>query len=585
MFSRNQTKSKLSNNDNNEEIDDLFQIIEDKNENKIIEYINNPDYKVWQIKDENENTILHRACFLDYTEFSILIVKELKKRLGSSKLLSNFINEKTDEGLTSLHYTAYNGNIELSKFLIKNGASVNALTNLGKNVIHLSAEGNQPSSMIYFLYKEKFDVYMGDENGASALHWACYSGAEDSVNFLIGLNAFIDVQDKEKLTPLHLATLYNREKIVIKLLQNGADKNMKNSRGELPIDIARKKNYHTIVDILSDKDYNPLCTLEPPIEYINPNDLYKKFIIIMIVVPQIFIIFMILPYLEEVTNIIINNVLFLIEILLITILILIEPGYKKNNDIIKDIYNINDDENNNMNKNDYPLLQLVEKNIDIRHHCPKCYISESYNCKHCFICDKCVEGFSHHCFWLNKCIGKKNKLFYFLFILFSFIFSYHSIFICLYSLFDFVNIPYEKFIYFAIFKNVTDREFRVLSAALVIIFNFIISFPLIFLLFIEIIKFCSKKNGKNSQNNLNEEGFELEFKKGKNKNIILENRIKNENNNEIYNDFLGINRETNIITNSNEKEILLNSHSNIPIPQTPFSIEKKNLSEFNKEEE
>ena len=32
----------------------------------------------------------------------------------------------------------------------------------------------------------------------------------------------------------------------------------------------------------------------------------------------------------------------------------------------------------------------------------------SKNAKHCRICDKCVNGFDHHCKWLNTCVGDRN---------------------------------------------------------------------------------------------------------------------------------------------------------------------------------
>ncbi|CAG9326253.1 unnamed protein product [Blepharisma stoltei] len=50
-----------------------------------------------------------------------------------------------------------------------------------------------------------------------------------------------------------------------------------------------------------------------------------------------------------------------------------------------------------------------------------CRICKSYvhdNAKHCGYCDRCVDGFDHHCKWLNNCVGKKNYK-YFIFLILS----------------------------------------------------------------------------------------------------------------------------------------------------------------------
>mmetsp|Transcript_27174 Transcript_27174/g.78080 ORF Transcript_27174/g.78080 Transcript_27174/m.78080 type:complete len:326 (+) Transcript_27174:110-1087(+) len=46
-------------------------------------------------------------------------------------------------------------------------------------------------------------------------------------------------------------------------------------------------------------------------------------------------------------------------------------------------------------------------NVD-KSFCTICRVVVAETSKHCWTCMKCVDGFDHHCVWLNTCIGRKN---------------------------------------------------------------------------------------------------------------------------------------------------------------------------------
>ena len=481
----NNIKIKTNSENNNFNIGELFEFIKTRNQDKIKEYIANPEFKVWQLKDKNGYTILHKSVYNSDFEITELIINETKSRLGlkNINLLKKFINEKTSEGLTALHYAANKGNIEIFKFLRKNEADVNEVTNLGKNVLHMAAEGNQPSMIIYLITEEKLSPQSIDENGSSPLHWACYFGSEEAVNFLLYLDANINQQDKEKITPLHLAVNEGKENIVIKLLQKNADRYLPNIKGELPIDLARKKNYIRIEQILAEDNINPLFSIQMPMYYVEPKDVYKKLIILMLVLPEVIIFFFVWPYLQEIYHPFVNLLSFIVSLVSYIIFVGKDPGYKNDIELIKDA------------GEKYPLILKVKDGIDVRNYCPKCYIQKGANITHCFECDKCVEEFSHHCFWINKCIAKKNLVFYFCFIFFTLLYSNYSLYICLELLFDDVNLPYDKkYLDVPIFNKY--RGFKVLGASAVGVFSLLVGLPLWFLFLIEIFKKfgCLKKN-------------------------------------------------------------------------------------------
>ena len=69
------------------------------------------------------------------------------------------------------------------KFLETLGANPMLLTNLGFNCLHLTAQGDQLKSALYFY--DKFDINSIDNKKGTALHWAAYVGSEDVTSFLL----------------------------------------------------------------------------------------------------------------------------------------------------------------------------------------------------------------------------------------------------------------------------------------------------------------------------------------------------------------------------------------------------------------
>jgi ankyrin repeat protein len=129
-----------------------------------------------------------------------------------------FINKKTDQGFSAFHYAVFRGNLEMINILISNGADVNATTRKGLNSLHIAAQSDQINSLIYLVEKFKMQILSEDKFGSNPLHWACFTGSEICVNYIINRyvkDHDINKQDNEGLTPLHLAVMSGKSYILI----------------------------------------------------------------------------------------------------------------------------------------------------------------------------------------------------------------------------------------------------------------------------------------------------------------------------------------------------------------------------------
>lgn len=82
-------------------------------------------------------------------------------------------------------------------------------------------------------------------------------GNEGLVELMLAHDAEINSTDDHKLTPLHLAVLNKRTRVVRRLLQaDWVDVTARDEDGDTPIDYAQRKGYVEVLKVLRKKTEN-----------------------------------------------------------------------------------------------------------------------------------------------------------------------------------------------------------------------------------------------------------------------------------------------------------------------------------------
>ncbi|KAL0244326.1 hypothetical protein GEMRC1_008410 [Eukaryota sp. GEM-RC1] len=51
--------------------------------------------------------------------------------------------------------------------------------------------------------------------------------------------------------------------------------------------------------------------------------------------------------------------------------------------------------------------------------CTKCEVGKDIRTHHCSVCNQCVLEMDHHCIWLSRCVGQRNRKYFLLFIIYE----------------------------------------------------------------------------------------------------------------------------------------------------------------------
>lgn len=159
------------------------------------------------------------------------LTEEQESRLRKLEL-KKWLNSLTRSAasFSPLHFAAFHGNLALIRLFVQHGAKVEETNKDGINMLHVSAQGDRPASIVYCLEKG-FDIDRADKNGLTAMHHAAFYGCELSIIYLASCGSSINLPNRDGMTPLHLLiSNFSQNKNVDcmkRLLLNGASREIK----------------------------------------------------------------------------------------------------------------------------------------------------------------------------------------------------------------------------------------------------------------------------------------------------------------------------------------------------------------------
>ncbi len=198
----------LVENDDYKAIKNLLAYIKKKHQDKLSEIVN--------AKDGCDIAPLHLAA----GNGKLDIVKYLINKGASIDVRDCFYQ-------TPLYWAAKSGELDMVKYLVNKGASVDIEDSYGWTALYWAVE-NENFYIAEYLIKEKgIDVSARYSNGKTMLHEAIRFAKLDAVRYLIGKGIDIDIKDGYGGTPLHWAAIRGKIDMVRYFIEQGADVNAK----------------------------------------------------------------------------------------------------------------------------------------------------------------------------------------------------------------------------------------------------------------------------------------------------------------------------------------------------------------------
>ncbi|GAM22126.1 hypothetical protein SAMD00019534_053010 [Acytostelium subglobosum LB1] len=211
---------------NKTKLDELFDAAKAGDVDKVRTFIEKDGLKADAL-DEDERTLLHWAAANGRMDVAAYLINE-------HKISPNTCD---DGGWTPLLSASSSGHAHMVRLLLENNADANCANEAKRTPLHYACSKGKAD--IVDLLLQNGAKSRKDDTGASPIHRAAANGSVVIIERLIKAEKNnIDSQNVEGDTAAHIAVMYGYDEVVTLLLSLGADFTIENKEKKTPIQLA-----------------------------------------------------------------------------------------------------------------------------------------------------------------------------------------------------------------------------------------------------------------------------------------------------------------------------------------------------------